>query len=109
MLDKVNTAPVIKGLYINGQWQSGSGSFNDINPSDGSVWAEIPDAGVAETRAAVAAAQQAFAEWSARPFQQRAQLLLKAADIWEQRRDDYVAAAQHEGGGWFGKGMFEAG
>ena len=22
---------------------------------------------------------------------------------------DYVAAAQHEGGGWFGKGMFEAG
>ncbi|MDP5335411.1 MAG: aldehyde dehydrogenase family protein, partial [Paracoccaceae bacterium] len=33
----------------------------------------------------------------------------KIADVWEKRAPDFVAAAQAEGGGWFGKGMFEAG
>ena len=35
--------------------------------------------------------------------------MLKIADAFEARRDDLVKALQGEGGGWFGKGMFEAG
>ncbi len=108
MLD-ASSAPTVRGLFIGGRWQTTQARFDDFNPSDGSVWAQIPDAGAAETDQVVAAAQAAFADWSARPFQERAHLMLKIAEVWEKRAPDYVAAAQSEGGGWFGKGMFEAG
>jgi len=60
MLDKVNSGPDIKGMYINGQWVGTPNAFDDMNPSDGSVWARIPDGGAAETRAAIEAANNAF-------------------------------------------------
>jgi len=72
MLDTVSSGPQIKGMYINGQWVAGSGQFDDLNPSDGSVWARIPDGGVTEARQAIAAAQAAFPAWKALPFQERA-------------------------------------
>ncbi len=109
MLDQANAAPDIKGLYVNGQWQQTAGQFDDLNPSDGSVWARVPDAGVAEVRAAIEAAQAAFHDWSNRPFQERAHLLSGIADVWERHVPEFVAAVQHEGGGHHGKGMFEAG
>jgi vanillin dehydrogenase len=109
MLDSVSSGPAIKGLYIDGQWQAVPGQFDDLNPSDGSVWARIPDAGAAETRRAIDAAHRAFPAWSSLHFQERAHLLLKMADVWDRRAQDYVVAAQYEGGGGYGKGMFEAG
>lgn len=109
MLDNSLQSPAIKGHYIGGAWTPGSGQFADHNPSDGSLWATIPDAGVAETRRAIDAAQAAFPGWSGLRFTERAHYLLKMADIWESRIPDFVAAMQGEGGGWFGKGMFEGG
>lgn len=101
--------PEIKGMYIGGDWVAAARDFDDLNPSDGTIYARIPDGGRAETRAAIEAAQAAFADWAARPFQERAHLMLKIAEIWQRRAPDYVAAAQAEGGGWRGKGQFEAG
>lgn len=108
MLDTVAKAN-IKGLYIGGHWAPTARQFTDANPSTGAAYAQIPDGGRAETRAAIDAAQAAFPAWAALMFQERAHLMLKAAEVWERRKMDYVAAAQAEGGGWFGKGMFEAG
>ena len=107
MLDFNSTAPQIKGMFINGQWVATSGQFDDFNPSDGSVWARIPDGGAAEARRAIEAAHNAFPAWSALPFQDRAGLMLKCADIVEKRAPEFVAAAQFEGGGWYGKGVYE--
>ncbi|WP_114965264.1 aldehyde dehydrogenase family protein [Alkalilacustris brevis] len=98
----------LKGMFINGQWVPASRTFPDINPNDGSLWAEAPDGGRAEARTAIEAAHAAFAGWSELKFTERAHYMLKIADIWERRVPDFVAAAQAEGGGWFGKGMFEA-
>lgn len=109
MLDTVKKAPTVKGLYVDGQWTPLAKQFDDINPSDGSLWTQIPDAGRLETQRAIDAAHNAFPAWSALMFQDRAHLLLKVADIWEKRSADFVSAACFEGGGWFGKGMFEAG
>ncbi|WP_136656773.1 aldehyde dehydrogenase family protein [Nitratireductor sp. XY-223] len=109
MLDEVRKGPAIKGMYIGGEWLKTAATFDDVDPSDGSVWARVPDGGKAEASAAIEAAQAAFADWSSRTFNERAHFLLKAADIWERRIPDFVAAMQSEGGGWFGKGMFEAG
>ncbi len=100
---------VIKGMYIDGRWRTGTGTFADLNPSDNSVWATIPDGGRSETRAAIEAAQEAFYEWAEMPFTHRANHLLKVAEIWESRIPDFVAAMQSEGGGWVGKGRFEGG
>ena len=100
---------VIKGMYIDGRWRTGTGTFADLNPSDNSVWATIPDGGRSETGAAIEAAQEAFYEWAEMPFNHRANHLLKVAEIWESRIPDFVAAMQSEGGGWVGKGKFEGG
>ena len=100
---------VIKGMYIDGRWRTGTGTFADLNPSDNSVWATIPDGGRSETRSAIEAAQEAFYEWAEMPFTHRANHLLKVAEIWESRIPDFVAAMQSEGGGWVGKGRFEGG
>ncbi|MGA1127472.1 MAG: aldehyde dehydrogenase family protein [bacterium] len=100
---------VIKGMYIDGRWRTGTGTFADLNPSDNSVWATIPDGGRSETRSAIEAAQEAFYEWAEMPFTHRANHLLKVAEIWESRIPDFVAAMQSEGGGWVGKGKFEGG
>ena len=107
MLDTVSTTLRIKGLYIDNHWIETARQFDDLNSSDGSVWASIPDAGATETRQAIEAAHQAFPAWSALPFQECANLMLKCADIVEKRAADFVAAAQFEGGGWYGKGVYE--
>lgn len=109
MLDHASTAPAIKGLYIGGQWQPAARTFEDLNPSDNSLYARIPDGSAADMRRAIDAAQAAFPAWANRPFHERAHALLKIADVWERRAADFCAAAMAEGGGWKGKGMFEAG
>jgi aldehyde dehydrogenase (NAD+) len=96
-------------MYINGQWVQPAGTFDDMNPSDGSVWAKAQDGGTSEARSAIDAAQAAFPAWSTLMFQERAEYMLKIADIIKRRQTDYAIANQGEAGGWFGKGMFEAG
>lgn len=98
-----------ESYYAGGSWRPAPSRFQDFNPADGSVWAEVADASLAEVRSAIDAAQAAFADWSARPFHERAHYMLKIADAFEARRADLVRALQEEGGGWFGKGMFESG
>lgn len=109
MLDTASGPKHLKGMFIGGQWTPSPATFDDPNPSDGTVYAKAPDGGRAEARAAIEAAQKAFPAWSSLMFQERAHILLKIAEVWESRAADYVAAAVSEGGGWFGKGMFEAG
>lgn len=107
MLDTTTTAPNINGLYIDGQWLQTSRRFDDLNPSDGSVWARVPEASAYETRQAIEAAERAFPKWSGLRFQKRADYMLKIAELIEKRASDFVAAAQFEGGGWYGKGVYE--
>jgi aldehyde dehydrogenase (NAD+) len=102
-------ARVFQGMYIGGRWSASADTFDDLNPADGTVWSKIPDCGRAEARAAVEAAHAAFPEWSALSFNARAHHMLKVAEIFEKRKMEIVEALQGEGGGWFGKGMFETG
>ncbi|CDZ32426.1 Vanillin dehydrogenase [Neorhizobium galegae bv. officinalis] len=110
MLDVVTSpTPSVRGMFIGGQWVPAARTFEDLNPSDNSVYARIPDGSAAHMRRAIDAAQAAFGDWAGRAFHERAHLLLKIADVWDQRKADFCAAAMAEGGGWKGKGMFEAG
>lgn len=109
MLDTPTPAPTIKGMYIGGDWVPAARTFDDLNPSDNSLYARIPDGDAADTRRAIEAAHAAFPAWSGLRFHERARHLTNIADAWEARQKEFIAAAMHEGGGWFGKGIFEAG
>ncbi|MDU8944666.1 aldehyde dehydrogenase family protein [Ovoidimarina sediminis] len=109
MLDAANPSPTIRGNYIGGSWVPAARTFDDLNPSDNSLYARIPDGSPADMERAIEAAHAAFPDWAGRSFQERAKALLRVADIWEARKDEFISAVMYEGGGWFGKGVFEAG
>lgn len=109
MLDTPNTVPTIKGMYIGGDWVPAARTFDDLNPSDNSLYVRMPDGSAQDMRRAIEAAHAAFPAWSELRFHERARHLLNIADVWEKRQSDFVATAMAEGGGWYGKGMFEAG
>ncbi|WP_417672009.1 aldehyde dehydrogenase family protein [Roseibium sp.] len=102
-------ARVFEGFYAGGSWKRTGKTFQDLNPANDQLWADVADADVNDVRATIQSAQDAFPAWAELPFTERAAYMLKIADEIEKRQGDLVAAIQGEGGGWFGKGMFEAG
>ena len=98
-----------KGQYIGGGWVPANQGFESLNPSDGSVWGDIPDGGRREVRMAIDAAQRALPEWAGLPFQHRSRMMTKFADILERRRGELAEHIMKESGSWFGKAQFEIG
>ncbi|HPQ67624.1 MAG TPA: aldehyde dehydrogenase family protein [bacterium] len=70
-------------LYIDGQWVDGKEgkTFKAFNPSNGELLAECVDAGKEDVDNAVKAAWKAFETWKHVSPQDRAQMLLKIADL----------------------------
>lgn len=65
--------------FINGDWVSASNgaTFDVTNPSTEAKITSVPDMGAAETKTAIAAAQDAFDGWRALPAKQRCDILLR--------------------------------
>jgi len=81
-------------LIIGGQRVTTKDKFNSYNPSQkDEVVAVCQKAAAEQVRAAVAAAEQAFASWSRGPAEERVAILLRAAD-WLRRRKFAAAAWQ---------------
>lgn len=77
--------------YIRGQWMpSASGDFFDsINPADRKeVLGRFPKSGAEDVNAAVAAAAEAYDEWHRTPVPRRADYVLRAGLILEQRKEE---------------------
>ena len=72
--------------YINGNYcDAASGTWIDnYNPSDGSVYAQIPDSSKQDVANAYTAAQDAFPEWSNTTIETRSKILLKIADLIQE-------------------------
>jgi acyl-CoA reductase-like NAD-dependent aldehyde dehydrogenase len=78
----------------------------DISPWTGEPCARVAAAGPEDVRAAVDAADAAFAGWAAlAPFARR-KILLRAADLMEERREQAVALMAAETGGTRGWALF---
>lgn len=77
MIELQNPALLRTCNYMDGQWiTADNGALLAVhNPANGSLLAEVPCCGAAETRRAIAAAETALAEWRARPAKTRAQVL----------------------------------
>ena len=98
-------------MYINGQWVDAidGKTFDDYNPYNGEVYAMIPSGKRRDARKACDAAADAFPDWSHTPPAERQRYLLRAADIFERRRQEILNIVTQETGGTFSWGMFQTG
>jgi succinate-semialdehyde dehydrogenase/glutarate-semialdehyde dehydrogenase len=86
--------------FIDGEWRQAPGArtFEVRNPATGEKLADVADAGVAETRAAIEAAHRAFPAWAETPAEKRSQLLSKAAALMMERLEHLSAVLTAENG-----------
>ncbi|MFJ9446919.1 aldehyde dehydrogenase [Kitasatospora sp. NPDC101235] len=78
----------------------GGGTFSVVSPRDGRVLAQVADAGAAEVDAAVAAARRAFdhGPWPRLSPAERGRVLLRFADLLEERRTELALTVSLEMG-----------
>jgi succinate-semialdehyde dehydrogenase/glutarate-semialdehyde dehydrogenase len=76
-------ANVPTDLWIGGKWRKASDGarFDVIDPATENTIASVASASVDDARAAIDAAQGAFAEWAARKPRERAEILRKAFEL----------------------------
>ena len=79
--------------YIDGAWVGADSgrTFKVTNPADGSLVAEVPDMGRAETKRAIEAAEAAWPAWAALTAKQRGAILRKWYDLMLQHQEDLGA------------------
>ncbi|HEX5205838.1 aldehyde dehydrogenase family protein [Paractinoplanes rhizophilus] len=73
------------GLFIDGSFVEGKGTFKTVNPASEEVLAEVALAAPEDVDRAVAAARRAFGPWSALPGAERAKYLFRIARIIQER------------------------
>lgn len=96
-------------LFIKGEWvDAASGeTFDDFNPYTGELYAKVAKGDPGDADKAMAAAFDARQPWSGTPPVEREKILSKAADLLEQKTIEFSQVLTQEGGGTFGKTMFE--
>jgi succinate-semialdehyde dehydrogenase/glutarate-semialdehyde dehydrogenase len=99
-------ASVPDGLFIGGEWRTAeSGKTLDVmDPSTGAVIRTIADASVADGKAAMDAAVAAFPAWAATPARERGEILRRAFDLLQARKEDVALLMTLE----MGKPLVEA-
>jgi len=95
--DYADPALHAQGLYIDGQWQAGTG-IPVVNPSTAEVIAEVPDASIADTMRAVDAADGAAANWRATPARQRAEILRRWFQLMTEHAEELACLISLENG-----------
>ncbi len=96
--------PIRVPLVIDGKEIFKEETFKDINPNDKSVIAEVSHASPEDVDRAVRVAYEKFPYWSNLPREERAMVLIKAADIMRRRRLELVGLMVQE----VGKNWLEA-
>ncbi|HEY9424937.1 MAG TPA: NAD-dependent succinate-semialdehyde dehydrogenase [Microterricola sp.] len=98
-------ARVPDGLYIDGQWQAGSGELITVSdPSTGATIKRIANADAADGMRALDAAVAASESWAATAPRVRAEILRRAFDLLQERKNDFALLMTME----MGKPLAEA-
>jgi len=72
--------------------------IDNIDPSRGEVYSQIPSSTKEDVELAVDASKKAFKTWSNMPKEKRSDIMLKVADLIEERMDEFVAAESLDNG-----------
>jgi len=83
---------------VGGQWVDGAERIEVRNPADGALVASVPKLGAGETRAAIAAADRAWAPWRAKTAKERAAILRKWFDLLMANQEDLARIMTAEQG-----------
>lgn len=82
---------VESGLAIGGQWLAGeNGTFDVCNPATGEVLKRVADASVEQAVAALDAAVAAQAQWAQTSPRQRSEILRRAWELLQERKEDFA-------------------
>lgn len=97
--------------FINGQWVEGESTrvYQNVNPFDGSVIAEIKLASKEQVVQAFENAAEAQKQWANSTAAERNQVIQKAADYMTEHREDMVQLISRETGGTLLKANVEHG
>ncbi|MCG9738035.1 NAD-dependent succinate-semialdehyde dehydrogenase [Shewanella insulae] len=74
--------------YIDGRWAAGDQRFDVVNPASQEVIAQVVDASLDDTQAAILAAKRALPEWSKRSANERAALMRKWFNLMMEHQED---------------------
>jgi len=98
-------------LFVGGEWiPTASGKvIDDINPSNGKVFAKVHTAGPIETEAAIKSAYEARQAWAELPWRTKEQIFLDAAAHLEANKEEYCNILIEESGSTYIKAMGELG
>jgi len=88
------------GLFINGNWvQSLSGkTFETKNPATGEILASFPQGTKDDVVKAIDAAEKAFPKWKKYPAPKRGEIILKAASIMREKKNELGGIVSQEMG-----------
>jgi len=98
-------------MFIDGNWVDAisGATFAVTNPANGEEIGRMPDGGAADAEAAIAAADAAFASWSATTAYQRADILMKAWQLMGERAGELAELMTTEQGKPLRASQFEVG
>jgi 1-pyrroline dehydrogenase len=76
--------------YVGGEWVESTGgeTMEVLNPATGEAIAEVPRGTVEDVERAVTAAEKAWESWSTKTPKDRAELLLKLADLVDEHAEE---------------------
>ena len=83
---------------INGEWVAGSARFEVIDPATGMKLVDVADLGVADTQAAIDAANRALPAWRGKTAKERSAILMKWFHLMNQHADDLARIMTAEQG-----------
>ena len=85
-------ARVPDGLFVGGVWRGaeGGGTFAVSDPATGVVLKRVAAGSVADGVAAVDAAAAAFPGWSVTPARERGEVLRRAFDLLQERKEEFA-------------------
>ncbi|MFN7181373.1 MAG: aldehyde dehydrogenase family protein, partial [Planctomycetota bacterium] len=87
-------------LYIDGKWVESESDelFETINPANGEILGRFPSGTRNDVRRAIEAAERAFVKWKNTPPPKRGEILLKAASILRNRKEEIARIVTQEMG-----------
>ncbi len=97
-----------RGRIFGGDWRSAAGGSVDVlEPANGGVLTQVGNASAEDVRNAAAAARKAQPGWAATPYEQRATILRKAAELLVGNQDELIPWIARETGAIPAKAGFE--
>ena len=94
-------------MFIGGQWEDRDDRIPVVNPYDNSAFDTVPRASVEDVDKAIASAVRGAEVMKAMPAHQRFKVLRKAADMLEERTEDFARTITMEEGKVIGEARVE--